>query len=90
MIRTIMIKEAAAMLSYKDIRSLEKWCNDNGVEIFSEQGTRNRYVIRSQFEYAKEKPIIQYLKLKFKDNWLMAFKAHIDALHLAEFMEKGK
>jgi len=78
------------MLNYKDIRSLEKWCNDNGVEIFSEQSTRNRYVIRSQFEYAKEKPIIQYLKLKYKDNWLMAFKAHIDAIHLAEFMEKGK
>jgi putative IMPACT (imprinted ancient) family translation regulator len=90
MIKTLTIKEAAAMLNYKDIRSLEKWCNENGVEIFSEEGTRNRYLIRSQFEYAKERPIIQYLKLKYKNNWLVAFKAHMDAMHLAEFEENNQ
>jgi hypothetical protein len=73
----IYIKEAKEALNLKDHRSLLKWAAKNQVPIFSDEGNNNRkYLMRMQFEYARMKKFILYLKIKYKDKWLEAFKAY--------------
>ena len=72
----ITIKEAAILLNYKDVRSVLRWCEKKGVEVFSEEGSHKKYIIRLQFEYARLNKFIESLKLKFKDNWIDVFKKY--------------
>ena|ERR1022692_1731609 len=74
---TLTLKEAAELLHYKDTRSVEKWCWKRGVEIFLEEGSRKKYLISMQFEFARLKKFIEYLKVKFKEKWLDAFQIYM-------------
>lgn len=53
MIDTIKISEVAAMLDYKDSRSVKKWCANNSVAIISYSGSNKRFVIKDEFEKAQ-------------------------------------
>jgi hypothetical protein len=88
----IYVNEAGKLLNYKDCRSVEKWCFQNNVKIFLEEGSRRKYLIRLQFEYARLKKFIQYLKEKYKDKWLQVFKVHMtmDIVGFLELEENGK
>jgi len=92
MIQTISIQEAAGLLKVKDTRSVGKFCKVNGVPIFSEESSKKKYIIRTQFEYARLKKFIQYLKMKYKEEWLDAFKAYMsmNIINVAGIEEKDK
>ncbi len=86
MIKIITIKEAALELKFKDIRSVIRWANKNKIKIFSEENGRKKYMIRSQFEYVRLKKVIEYLKLKYKGEWLEAFKVY-GSMNLLDVIE---
>ena len=62
---------------YTLTRSVKKWCLKNGVEIFHEEGSNKKYLITMQFESARLKKFIDYLKEKFKEKWLDAFQVYM-------------
>ena len=68
--QTISIQEAALFLNYKDIRSVKRWCSNNGVKILSDNGSKRRYVIKEEFEEAKMRQTKMYLNQKYCDNKL--------------------
>jgi len=74
MIPTISIKEATLSLGFKDQRTTIRFCLRNGIKIFAERG-RKKYLLRSELEYALNKPLIQYLKERYKERWVEVFKA---------------
>jgi hypothetical protein len=91
---TLTIPEAAVILNYKDSRSVESWCKKNNVKIFSAEENNKKYLMRMQFEYARLRKFIDYLKEKYKSEWLDAFKAYLsmDILSVVQLeeSEKGK
>lgn len=78
MIKTITINEAAKMLNYKKVHSAEKWCTENNVIIMAVKGRRKKHIVQLQFEYARLRTFIQYLKQKYPEKWLEAFQAFIE------------
>lgn len=68
------LREAALQLKRKDNRSVERWCNRHTVKIFYDDPSRKKYIIRAEFEIARLKKIILFLKIKYKDKWFEAFK----------------
>jgi len=63
-VERINLKEAAMQIGYKDLRSFNRWCQINGVGIISDYGSKKRYVLKDEFESAKSKSSIEYLKTK--------------------------
>jgi hypothetical protein len=53
--RRIYISEALKYLNYKDNRSFIIWCNNNGVAIRKDYGTKWNYVLENEFEEVFEK-----------------------------------
>ena len=49
------IDELKKELPWRDIRSIEKWCDRNHVRLFSFIGTKIRFVLRDEFEKQMEK-----------------------------------
>lgn len=49
---------------FKDIRSFKKWCQSNGVTIFSDPPSNKQYVILEEFEKARFKKVTQYINKK--------------------------
>jgi len=62
--KRIYLQDAAGDLRFKDIRSVKRWCGNNGVKIFSDNGSNKRYVIKEEFEEAKSRKLMNYLKQK--------------------------
>lgn len=89
---TITLKEAGKALGYKDTRSAIKWCEANQVMVFSEVGTKRKYIIRTQFQYARMKQFINYLKVRYKGQWLDAFQSYssMNITRVVELEEMGK
>jgi hypothetical protein len=85
----IFLREVADILEYKDKRSAEKWCKENGVEIFCDKETSRKYIIRIQFQYARLKKFISFLRREYKESWFEAFQAYMkeNILHIVEFEE---
>ena len=74
MIEQISIQETAILLGYKDIRSAKRWCNNNGVKILSDFGSKKQYVIKEEFEEAKIRRAKIYLTQKYGDDKLSEAK----------------
>jgi hypothetical protein len=81
----IYLKEAAEKLNVT-IRTLKRWCVLMKVEIFSDDGCKKKYLIRVQFERARLRKIVDYLKREYKEKWMESFKAHMN-LNLLEVIE---
>jgi hypothetical protein len=94
MVETMTLKEVSVVLDYKKIVSVEKWLKAHSVNIYEDEIGR-RYVIQMQFEHARLKKFIEWLKGKFKDKWLEAFKAYssqnmINVIEIEEGEESRK
>jgi hypothetical protein len=55
MIERIHISEIQGMLHYKDRRSVKRWCHNNGIRILCDIGSNRQYVLKEEFEIAKNK-----------------------------------
>ena len=58
------LKDAAKELGFS-VRTLLKWCIRNNVGILRDIGCKRRYVIKEEFELAKSRQAIKYLKEKY-------------------------
>jgi len=68
MIERLYIKDIQKLLPFRDRRTLKKWCRNNGVGIFSDKGSNRLFVIKAEFELAKNNnEIIKYLRNKYND-----------------------
>lgn len=92
MIQTINIREIAEVLGYRDVRSAKKFCRENNLKIFCVKNTHIQYVTKAEFEFAREKDIIHYLKEKFREDWLNAYQqyASLNLLPLIFAEQKNK
>ena len=66
----IPLREIALFLGYKDIRSVKRWCLNNGVKILSDIGSKKQYVIEEELEEAKMRQAKKYLNQKYCGNKL--------------------
>lgn len=55
MIERLYIQDMQNELHYKDRRSVRRWCRNNIVRIFSDVGSNKQYVLKDEFEAAKNK-----------------------------------
>lgn len=62
----IYIEEATELLGYYDRRSVKRWCHNNGVSMFCDNGSNRLYVILEEFNRAKDRKIHQHLQIPLK------------------------
>lgn len=48
----ILLTEILFKLSYKDRRSVIRWCSKNGVNLFKDKGTNRWFALKNEFEKA--------------------------------------
>lgn len=67
----IYLHDVLSKINKKDIRTAVRWCEENDVNVFSD--TSGKFIIRSEFELAYNRPIIEVYKKKYGDQWLKVF-----------------
>lgn len=60
----IYISEIQFMLHYKSRRSVKRWCKNNGVRIYCDFGANRQYVLKDEFENAKNQ-IYQLQRMEY-------------------------
>lgn len=79
----IYLHDVLVKINKKDIRSVLKWCDDNYVNVISDSS--GKFIIRSEFELAFNRPIIELYKKKYGDRWLEVYNlSRENNLHLME------
>ena len=74
----IYLKEVTKILKFKDNRRTIKWCMNNRIIIFIEEGNKRKYVMWFQFQQARLKKIIECIKVSYGDRWTEVFQAHLN------------
>ncbi len=70
----LSLQEVAEKLKLKKTDTAVRWCIDNGVQMFK---LLNKNVVDEyEFRLAYEKPLIDRLKMKYKDKWVEYYKAY--------------
>lgn len=67
MLDRLYINEIQKELPYSDRRTVKRWCENNGVAIFSDNGSNRLFVLKAEFELAKNRDLISYLKSKYNE-----------------------
>lgn len=57
----IYSSEARKQLGFRDQRSFVRWCIRNNVGVLCDPGSNKRYVLRNEFEHAKNREAVGYL-----------------------------
>jgi len=73
MIERLHFKELAQLLKYKDQRSIVKWCSNNNVKVFKDNGSNKRFVLKVEFEAKYMKQSVQYIQQKYGKSKLPEF-----------------
>jgi hypothetical protein len=73
----LTLREAAVILQYKSIRSVYRFCRNNGVEIFADAGVRRKYLLKTEFDLARIRMTISYIKQAYGESWRDALVAHL-------------
>ena len=74
----LKLPEVAAILGYKDLRTAKKWCKTNSVCVYSDSGLKGSFVIEAEFQQARLKILIAYLRKEHGQNWIDAFKSYMN------------
>ena len=67
----IYLHDVLLKINKKDIRTAVRWCEENDVNVFSD--TSGKFIIRSEFELAYNRPIIEVYKKKYGAEWLKVY-----------------
>jgi len=79
----IYLHDVLLKINKKDVRSAIKWCEDNYVNVFSDSS--GKFIIKSEFDLAYNRPIIELYKKKYGDQWLKVYNlSKENNLHLLE------
>jgi hypothetical protein len=90
MVERIYISEIQTMLHYKDRRSVRRWCRNNGIRILCDIGSNRQYVLKEEFEIAKNK-VYNTNQNGFKSLvQLLSQKKNINAEKVNEYKPIGK
>jgi hypothetical protein len=73
MFERVYIKEVAKELKYEDYRAVYRWCKNNGIGILSDVGSRKKYILKAEYEAAKNHEPLKYIKEKYGENKLSEF-----------------
>ncbi len=73
MFERIYIKELTTKLNCKDIRSVKRWCDKNGVAMLCDAGSNKKYVIKEEFEEKYMSQSVQYIQRKYGNSKLPEF-----------------
>ena len=74
----LKLPEIASILGFKDLRTAKKWCKTNSVCVYSDSGFKRSYVIEAEFQQARLKVLIAYLRKEHGQNWIEAFKSYMN------------
>lgn len=72
----LKIEEVKKMLNYKDLRSTINWCGQH--HVFVIQQGNSKFVCKSEFMLAFQKPYIEHLKSRF-ENWQEKFADYMES-----------
>jgi hypothetical protein len=64
-LKRLSFQLAASMIGYTDLRAFKHWCDNYGVRIFKDLGSRIRYVYIKEFEEAANYEIKKYTQKKY-------------------------
>lgn len=78
MIETLYITEVKKMLKAKDNRTAEKWLSGHDVGILKEEVSKKKFVVKAEFEMAKDEQPLRYLRDKYGDNFPEALSAYLN------------
>ena len=79
----IYLHDVLPKINKKDIRTVIRWCEENDVNIFSD--ISGKFIIRSEFEFAYNRPVIELYKERYGNNWLQVYDlCKENNLHLLE------
>ena len=79
----IYLHDVLLKINKKDIRTAVRWCEENDVNVFSD--TSGKFIIRSEFELAYNRPIIELYKNKYGAEWLKVYNlSKENNLHILE------
>ena len=79
----IYLHDVLLKINKKDIRTAVRWCEENDVNVFSD--ISGKFIIRSEFELAYNRPIIELYKNRYGDQWLKVYNlSRENNLHLLE------
>lgn len=78
MIETLYLIEVKKMLKAKQNRTAEKWLLSHNVGILKEEVSKKKFVVKAEFEMAKDEQPLQYLKEKYKDGFPEALSAYLN------------
>lgn len=65
MLSRIYISEIKKELQMKDNRTVNNWCENMGIKIFSDNGTTKKYILKFEYEKVKILQVIDYLIEKY-------------------------
>ncbi len=75
----LTIREVADTLKYKSTKSAHRWCGNNQVKVFSDLGTRRKYVLKTDFDLARLHVTISHVKRTYgESHWRTALKAYLN------------
>lgn len=77
-VEIIPLKELRQQLRLTDMRSVRRYCLQNGIAILKDNGSRSSYVMRSDYEAGRMRAFIRLLKKRHGKDWIKAYQAHVD------------
>jgi len=91
MLNRLYIQDLQEELSYKDRRTVLKWCHNNDVGVLSDIGSNRLYVLKEEFLKAKMKQSVMYIKEKYGENKLPEFfNANMNFSNTKALVKKDK
>src|SRR4051812_32649949 len=77
--KRMSLQDVAVQLGYKSSRSAHRWLRRNGVTVFSEVGSKKKFILAVDFRLKYLAAPISHLRdLYGESQWQSAFKAHMD------------
>lgn len=73
-INRIYLNQLSFLINRKDKRSVRMWCLKNYLQIYKDSS--GEFVIENEFELAYNMPLINDLKLKYRENWVFYYEAY--------------
>lgn len=66
----MVMRKVAEILGYRSMRSVYRWCRNNGVGILSDFGTRRKYVLAAEFRLKYLSATISHLRSQYGETHL--------------------
>lgn len=81
LLNRIYLSNLSSLINRRDKRSIRKWCEKSQLKVYKD--CSGEFVLETEFEFIYNKPLIDNLKKKYRENWLEYFNTYTKGeLHL--------